>query len=102
MNTQQWEVRFSHKAAKQKGKLPQDIQDSLLALATDMELSGPVQPSWRNFSKMRNKRGEYYHCHLNGGKPRYVAIWTVADNTVRIIEVIYAGSHENADYRRLD
>lgn len=102
MNTQQWEVRFSHKAAKQKGKLPQVIQDSLLALATDMELSGPVQPSWRNFSKMRNKRGEYYHCHLNGGKPRYVAIWMVADNTVRIIEVIYAGSHENADYRRLD
>lgn len=35
MNTQQWEVRFSHKAAKQKGKLPQAIQDSLLALATD-------------------------------------------------------------------
>ena len=102
MNTQQWEVRFSHKAAKQKGKLPQAIHDSLLGLATHMELSGPMQPSWRNFSKMRNKRGEYYHCHLNGGKPRYVAIWTVADNTVRIIQVIYAGSHENADYRRLD
>lgn len=102
MNAHHWEVRFSNKAAKQAGKLPQSIRDSLLALATDMELSGPVQPSWRNFSKMRNKRGEYYHCHLNGGKPRYVAIWTVMDNKVRIIEVIYAGTHENADYRRLD
>ena len=102
MNTKTWEVRFSHRAAKQKGRLPQSVQDSLLALATDLELSGPMQPSWRNFSKMRNKRGEYYHCHLNGGKPRYVAIWTVTDNTVRIIEVIYAGSHENANYRQLD
>ncbi|MGE9986632.1 type II toxin-antitoxin system RelE family toxin [Desulfovibrio sp. SGI.169] len=102
MAARYWKVRFSNKAAKQACKLPQHIRDSLLTLATDMELSGPMQPSWRNFSKMRNKRGEYYHCHLNGGKPRYVAIWTVADNTVRIIEVIYAGSHENADYRRLD
>ena len=30
------------------------------------------------------------------------AYWTVANGAVNIIEGIYAGTHENADYRRLD
>lgn len=102
MNAKCWTVGFTGKAARQAGKLPQDIRDNLLALVTDLELHGPAQHEWRNYSKLRNKRGDYYHCHLNSGKPRYVAIWTVVNGAVHIIEVIYAGTHENADYRRLD
>ncbi len=36
--------------------------------------------------------------HLKKGRPTYVAIWEVTDKEIRIIEVIYAGTHEKAPY----
>ena len=47
------------------------------------------------------KKG-YYHCHLNKGHPRYVAVWKVTDYEIRLMEIRYVGSHENADYQRIN
>jgi hypothetical protein len=45
---------------------------------------------------------DIYHCHLNSGKPRYVAIWKVVDKHKRYMEIRYVGTHENADYRLIN
>ena len=58
----------------------------------------PVQPEWKNYSKLTGKKGEYYHCHLNTGRPTYVVVWQVLDRQVRVMEVRYAGTHEGVNY----
>jgi hypothetical protein len=35
---------------------------------------------------------------LKKGNPTYVAVWRESKNEIRLIEVIYAGSHEKAPY----
>ena len=42
-----------------------------------------------------------FHCHLNKGKNRYVAVWRVQDFTITIMEMHYVGTHEGANYKRL-
>jgi hypothetical protein len=61
-------------------------------------LEGPVQPSMPHFGKLKNRRGEIYHCHLSKGRPTYVAVWQVKDQVAVLVEVIYVGTHENAPY----
>lgn len=52
-----------------------------------------------NYSKLRGTgRKEIHHCHLNRGRPTYVAVWEVLDKAVRLVEVSYVGTHENAPY----
>jgi hypothetical protein len=98
-----WTVNFSGKADKQKAKLPGHIQDSLQALRKTLELEGPEAKKWPHYGKISGtkKNEDYRHCHLNKGKPVYVAIWKVIALEVRIMEVRYVGTHENADYRRI-
>ena len=95
-----WAVKFSSKASKQKAKLPQSIDDILAALVTDLKLQGPVQPKWRRYGKLIGKKGEYHHCHLNAGRPTYVAVWQVIDRQVCVMEVRYVGTHEGVNYDR--
>lgn len=64
-------------------------------LIRDMELHGPIRGDWPNFSALADNR---YHCHLKKGHPTYVAIWEVMDKEIKLIEVIYAGTHEKASY----
>ncbi len=92
-----WTVGLTSKARKQKGKLPEDIADALLALWTELELEGPVQPEWPHYGKFKGRNTEY-HCHLNKGKPTYVAIWKVLDKQIKLMEINYVGTHENAPY----
>ncbi len=93
-----WTVEFTPKAAKSRAKLPQRIKDRLDALIRCMQQTGPVQPSMPHFGKLRNQPGEWYHCHLNRGRPTYVAVWQVKDKTAVLVEVTYAGTHEKAPY----
>lgn len=95
-----WTVRISKKAKKQIEKTPRDIVSAFYLLVRDLEENGPEAESWTNYGKMVNKK-EVYHCHLNKSKPRFVAIWKVMDFEIRLMEVIYAGSHEGADYKRI-
>ena len=53
--------------------------------------TGPVQPSYRNFSKLGKGR---YHCHLSY---HWVAC-RECHNGEYIIEVYYVGSRESAPY----
>ena len=90
-----WKVEFTSRARKQKEKLPKKVREVLFQLVREIEATGPVRGDWPNYSKL--SAGEH-HCHLKKGNPTYVAIWREAKGEIRIVEVIYAGSHEKAPY----
>lgn len=90
-----WVVRFSKKAAKQCEKLPAAIQGAAALLMAEMRNAGPVRGNWSNYSKLTAFR---HHCHLKKGSPTYVAVWKEDPGGIRIIEVIYGGTHEKAPY----
>lgn len=78
-----------------KDKLPVKVQEVLYQLVREIETAGPVRGDWPNYSKLSDYE---HHCHLKKGKPTYVAIWRESKREIRVIEVIYAGSHEKAPY----
>ena len=87
-----WEVGFSNKARKQREKLPAREQRLLAQLLYDLETTGPNQFGWPNYSKLGTNT---YHCHLNH---KWVACWTVENDKLKLIEIYYVGSRENAPY----
>ncbi len=91
----EWTVEVVRRAAKQVGKLPTRVREVLTELIRDMESNGPIRGDWPNFSTLADNR---YHCHLKKGHPTYVAIWEVTNKEIKLIEVIYAGTHEKAPY----
>jgi hypothetical protein len=93
-----WIVKLTGKTRKQKEKLPQDIAANLLALLAQLELTGPAQPHWPHYGRLRGQKKETHHCHLNKGRPAYVAVWQVENRQIRLMEVTYVGTHENAPY----
>ena len=70
-------------------------------LIVDLQETGPVQTRWPHYGKIRGKEG-VHHCHLNKGKPRYVAVWRESKEQLELLEIRYVGTHENADYSRID
>jgi mRNA-degrading endonuclease RelE of RelBE toxin-antitoxin system len=90
-----WTVKEQRSLNKRVRKLPSKVQDLLIALKKDMEANGPVRGNWPNYSKLSGSR---HHCHLKKGHPTYVAVWEVINQEIRLIEVIYAGTHEKAPY----
>lgn len=96
-----WTVVFTGKARKQKSKLPKAISSVLDLLNGELEAEGPERTTWPHYGKITGKT-DTHHCHLNKGKPRYVAVWKVTDRSVQLMEIRYVGTHENADYRRID
>ena len=95
-----WDVRFTGRAKKQTGKLPNEVRESLFALVLEIEKIGPARTYWPNYGKIKGMK-DCYHCHLKKGRPTYVDIWKVKDKEHKIVEVKYAGTHENADYERI-
>lgn len=87
-----WKVNVSKQAAKKAKKMPKRVTVLFEALLLDLSIIGPIQPEWANYSKLTYDR---YHCHLNYS---FVAVWEVADNEIRILEVTYVGSREDAPY----
>lgn len=90
-----WTVRLSRTAEKQKAKLSKPLRQILYALIGDIESSGFVRGDWPNYGKLTGNR---HHCHLKKGQPTYVAVWEVQDKTIKLVEVIYVGTHEKAPY----
>ncbi|OKY75320.1 MAG: cytotoxic translational repressor of toxin-antitoxin stability system [Desulfobulbaceae bacterium DB1] len=90
-----WQVDLTKKTAKQKESLPKTIKEQLVFLIRDIEEYGPVRGNWPNYSKL--KPGQH-HCHLKKGRPTYVAIWEERDKEIKLIEVVYVGTHEKAPY----
>ncbi len=87
-----WRVQVKKKAAKGLLRLPKSVQQALEALAADIRATGPIRGDWPNYSKLSDGS---HHCHLNYS---YVAVWIVADDEIKIIEVTYVGSRQNAPY----
>lgn len=87
-----WTVNLKKKVIKGIKKLPKNVQEDLLALVADLEDSGPVRGDWPNYSKLADGS---HHCHVSYS---YVAVWVEEDKQLKIIEVTYVGSRENAPY----
>lgn len=87
-----WSVSFSSKAAKQMRKLARREQETMALLLRDLSARGPVLHNWPNYSKLGGAR---YHCHLSY---KWVACWELKDKELRLIEIYYTGSRENAPY----
>ena len=86
-----YEVRIKWKVERGLRKLPADVQKLLFLLVADLQIDGPIQKTWRNFSSLG---GDRFHCHLNYS---YVACWTCRKHGI-IIEVYYVGSRERSPY----
>lgn len=87
-----WTIAFTSKAAKQAGKLPKRERDLLALLVRDLQMHGAAQPTWSSYSKLDK---DTYHCHLSY---KWVACWHVQDGKMKLIEIYYTGSRENAPY----
>lgn len=95
-----WHVSLSNSAEKKAKRLPESIRLQISLLMREIEQSGPIRKNWSNFSALSGKGlpKNTYHCHIKKGKPTYVACWCVEDKKVKIVEIFYVGSHENAPY----
>jgi mRNA-degrading endonuclease YafQ of YafQ-DinJ toxin-antitoxin module len=87
--------KYVVKIPKNLGKITRDMPknavETLSLLIDDIRDSGPIQPKYRNFSKLGNYT---YHCHL---AYHWVACWR-SKNGEYIVEVEYVGSREKAPY----
>ena len=90
-----WTVNVLSKVKKQIPKLPKKVRDSLALLVREIEVAGPVRGNWPNYGKLGTTS---HHCHLKKGHPTYVAVWEVKLVSIRLVEVIYVGTHEKAPY----
>ncbi len=95
-----WTVRITGKAKRQVERLPGTFRDTVDALRRDIMANGPVAHRWPHYGKLKGRPG-WHHCHLNKGKPRYVAVWKVTDKTIQLVEIRYVGTHEKADYGKI-
>jgi len=93
-----WGVLLAANVRKRLKKLPKSIDEAFQLLLAEIKLSGPVQANWPNYGKLRE---DCHHCHLQKGRPTYVAVWRILSKKERIIEVTYVGSHEKARYGKL-
>lgn len=87
-----WDITIHKKASKQIAKIPKREQEMLKALLRELNVQGPILPNWPNYSKLGP---DLYHCHLGY---KWVACWRLVDQTLRLIELYYVGSRENAPY----
>jgi hypothetical protein len=90
-----WNVVLTGQAKKAGKNLPKKTLDTFILLLNDLR-SGPILYKWPNYSPLRGMKN-CYHCHIEKGRPTYVACW-LADKIKKNIEVYYAGTHEKAPY----
>jgi len=92
-----WTVGVSSKANKQVKKLPEFVRAAYFLLAKELEEYGPYRTNWSHYGKLRTSK-DAYHCHISSGRPTYVVCWQITNKTIRVLEVYYVGTHENAPY----
>jgi mRNA-degrading endonuclease RelE of RelBE toxin-antitoxin system len=90
-----WTVMLTSKAAKQYKKLPKPARDNIDTLVTEIRwpdrcaATGQINQSCRirNIIAISKKANH-----------TYVAVWREDKGQIRLVEVIYAGTHEKAPY----
>jgi hypothetical protein len=95
-----WYVGLTVKALRNLTRIPLGVRESFQILLADLEYSGPIKSNWPHYGKISGWK-DCYRCHLQRGRPTYVAVWKVLSQTEKIIEVTYVGTHEKARYDRL-
>ena len=93
-----WKVTSGKKVARQAASLSKAALLKFRFLHEDLILNGPAQPDWPNYGKLKGRKDDERHCHLQKGNPTYVCCWRVKDKAKKIIEVYYVGTHEKAPY----
>lgn len=96
-----WQVSLKGKVAKDlknRRKIPTEVESAIIVLVAELEVSGHAV-NWPNYGKLKHqgKSIDRRHCHLQKGKPTWVACWEVDKDNKRI-EVYYVGTHEKAPY----
>ncbi len=95
-----WQVKIKTKVAKDlknRRKIPKEVEGATIALVAELEAFGPAV-NWPNYGKLHKGKGvDHRHCHLQKGRPTWVACWEV-DTKNKRIEVYYVGTHEKAPY----
>ena len=86
-----YKVNIKKKVNKNLLKLPKEVKQMFLLLIEDLKEKGPVQETWKNYSKLQKNN---YHCHLGY---RHVACWKKENKNITI-EVYYVGSREKSPY----
>ena len=92
-----WDIIAKRKVQKQVEKLPDKIRIVFDLLLTAIRNEGPVRNDWPHYGRLGEN---VHHCHLKKGRPTYVAVWEVTDKKIRLIEVLYAGTHEKSPYQK--
>lgn len=92
-----WTVEVTSKVRRQIEKLPEQVRLSYAILANELATEGPYRKNWRHFGKLRGTQ-DTYHCHIESGRPTYVACWIVKNKSIHLLEVYYVGTHEGAPY----
>ncbi len=90
-----WDIIIPKKILKNIEKYP-NIQPVYQQFLKDLTTHGPYLVWYPNYGKL--KGGWAYHCHLSKGNPTFVAVWEIKDKKIKLIEVTYVGTHENAPY----
>ena len=89
-------IRFTRKAIRGIAKLQRAGRKKELVvlrkLVGDIAASGPTQGGYPGYSKLG---GDKHHCHLSY---RWVACWQLEQGQIKIVEVYYVGSREDAPY----
>lgn len=97
MTESMWTIEIIGQAKKAHKVLSKSAAASYSYLLIELEALGPYRSNWPNYTKMKGAV-EDYHCHIEKGKPTYVACWRIRDKKLKIAEVYYAGTHEKAPY----
>ena len=71
-------IRITHNAQKNLEKMPKQEQEKFFRLKMALEMNGPEQPSFMNYSKLATNM---YHCHLSR---KWVACWKNESGTLTI------------------
>jgi mRNA-degrading endonuclease RelE of RelBE toxin-antitoxin system len=99
LNERLWEVNLPKKVIKQKEQLPPEIRSMFYFLLNELKELGPIRHNWPSYGKLETgKNRETHHCHLNKNRPIYVVVWEVLNKKIKLMEVRYVGTHENAPY----
>ena len=92
-----WGIYLSPKVVKQRKKLPQKIRFLFDILLKEMSIQGPYRNNWSHYGKLKN-RPDAFHCHLKDGRPTYVVCWEIKNKIIKLVEIYYVGTHEDAPY----
>lgn len=101
MTKDKWEVLYTNKSRKGATTLPIKVKIQLDALVKELEELGPYRNNWSHYGPLKKGKDvpeNCFHCHISGGRPTYVVCWQIENKKLKIIGIIYVGTHENAPY----